>query len=195
MRGIEPDGAPAPTEPGDRELGSVRLARGFRESDSRIEVRIDLRVRHLGDDFPHYLLAIAHLRGIALPRIQLGRDREVPGFGEAAAEILDVLVDAENLLYDEHGWERSSLVRHRTIGGDLAVLGRHLDLAGIEPGGVGGNHGLRRNRLDREREAGGERGHHKAAPRPAAPRHQALQFEFCEFHGILPMRLFLRAAG
>jgi len=130
-----------------------------------------LRVRHLGDDFPHYLLAIAHLRGIALPRIQLGRDREVPGFGEAAAEILDVLVDAENLLYDEHGWERSSLVRHRTIGGDLAVLGRHLDLARRQPVCIGGDDRLRRDRLHRQRKAGRQRGHHKAAPRPAALRH------------------------
>src|SRR5947207_9327755 len=78
VRGIEPDGAPAPTEPGDRELGSVRLARGFRESDSRIEVRIDLRVRHLGDDFPHYLLAIAHLRGIALRAYSSGAIAKYP---------------------------------------------------------------------------------------------------------------------
>ena len=88
------------------------------------------------------------LRDVALPGVHLGRDGEVAELGEPAADVLDVLVDAEDLLDDQDDRERPALGRHRPVGGDLAVRDRDLDLAGLEPLGVG------RDRL---------------RPRPAAP--------------------------
>ena len=41
------------------------------------------------------------LRDVALPGVQLGGDGQVAELGEAAADVLDVLVDAEDLLHDE----------------------------------------------------------------------------------------------
>ena len=41
------------------------------------------------------------------------RDREVALLGEAAADVLDVLVDAEDLLHDEHGREGAGPLRPR----------------------------------------------------------------------------------
>jgi len=186
--GIAPGDPAAPAEPGDGEFSGVRLARRLGIGDRGIEVRHDLVVRHFRDDRLDQLLNVADFRRVALAGIEFRRDREIARFGEAPAQILDVLVDAEDFLNDEHGRERPALVRHRPVGRDLAVLDRDLDLAGFEPGAVGGDDGLRRDRLYRQGKAGGERGHHKAAPRPAALRQQPLQSEFGHFHGVLPTK-------
>ena len=58
------------------------------------------------DDLRDDLLDVGHLRDVALARIQLGRDRQVAELGEPPADVLDVLVDAEDLLHDEHDRER-----------------------------------------------------------------------------------------
>src|SRR5262249_54922022 len=76
---------------------------------------------------------------------------------EAAADVLDVLVDAEDLLDDEDDGEGAALVGHGPVAGHHAVLGGDLDLAGFEALGVGGD-GLGGDRLHGHGEAGGERG-------------------------------------
>ena len=90
------------------------------------------------------------LRHVSLARIKFRSDGQVAQLGQAAADILDMLVDAEDLLYDQDHGKRSPVVGQGPIGGNLAVADRDLHLAGHEPFGVrrdrlGGN-GLRRQR-------------------------------------------------
>ena len=73
------------------------------------------------------------LRDVALAGVELGRDGQVAELGEPAAEVLDVLVDAEDLLHHQDDRERPPARGHRPVGGDLAVGDRDLDLAGLEP--------------------------------------------------------------
>ena len=61
--------------------------------------------------------------------------------GEAAADILDVLMDAEDLLDDEDDGKRPAGGRHGAIGRDRAVLDRDLDLAGLQARGIGRDRG------------------------------------------------------
>ena len=73
------------------------------------------------------------LRHVALAGVQLGGDGQVAELGEPAADVLDVLVDAEDFLHDQHDRERPALRRHRPVGGHLAVLDGDLDFAGLRP--------------------------------------------------------------
>ena len=77
------------------------------------------------------------LGDVALPSVQLGRDGQVAELGEPAADVLDVLVDAEDLLDDQDDRERSAVGRHGPVGGDLAVGDRDLHLAGLQALGIG----------------------------------------------------------
>ena len=68
-----------------------------------IEVGHDLRIRHLGDDLADDLLDVGHSGDAALARIELRRDRHVAFLGEPPANVLDVLMHAEDLLDDSNG--------------------------------------------------------------------------------------------
>ena len=48
---------------------------------------------------------------------------EIPYFGEPAADVLDVFVDAEDFMNDEHNWKWPAGRRLHSIGWDLAVRG------------------------------------------------------------------------
>jgi hypothetical protein len=85
-----------------------------------------------------------------------------------------VLVHAEDLLHHEHDGERSALRGLGPVGGNGAVGGRDLHLAGLEALRVGGDRRLRRHRLRRKRKPGRERRHHRLAPRGLELRKQAL---------------------
>ena len=122
---------------------------------------------------------------IALARVEFRRDGEVTGLGDAPADVLDVLVHAEDFLHDQHDREIAARRRHRAVGRHLAVLGRHLDLAGDQAFGGGGD-GLRRHRQHGQREARAERGDDEAAPVDVARAEQALQFgSMMSFKSIL----------
>ncbi len=109
----------------------------------------------------------AELRDVALAGVHLGGDGEVAELGEPAADVLDVLVDAEDLLDDEdHGQVRAA-GRHGAVGGDLAVGDGDLHLAGLEAVGVGRDR-LGGDGLGGHREAGGQRGHHELASRTSS---------------------------
>src|SRR6478735_5912763 len=71
------------------------------------------------------------------------RDGVVAGLGEAAADVGDVRVHAEDFLHHQDGAEAGARRRHGAIGHHvLAVLGLHADRAGSEAVGRRGDHGL-----------------------------------------------------
>jgi hypothetical protein len=70
---------------------------GFSVGDGGVEVGHDLFGRRLLDDLRDDLLRIGDFGRVPLPREELGGDREIAGLGEAAANILDVLVHPPNL--------------------------------------------------------------------------------------------------
>ena len=163
MRGVKPDDPPAPAEAGDAELGGVAVAAGRRPFDGGVEVGHDLRIRHLGDDLADDVHEVLVLRRIALAVVERRRHRHVAELGEAAADVLDVGVNAEDLLHHQGDRVGVAALGPRHVSGDVAVGGRNADLARGQSLAVGGDR-LRRDRLDRQRETGGQRAaDHEAA--------------------------------
>ena len=72
---------------------------------------VHLVVRLLADDVADDLLDVGHLRKVGDARVDLGRDRHVAQLGEAAADVLDVFVDAEDLLVHQDDREVGALGR------------------------------------------------------------------------------------
>ena len=64
---------------------------------------------------------VLNLGDIALAGVEFGGDGQIAEFGQAAADILDVLVNTEDLLHDQDRGERARPLRHGPIGRDLAV--------------------------------------------------------------------------
>ncbi len=126
------------------------------------------------------------LRDVALARVHLHRDREVAGLGEAAADVLDVLVDAEDLLDDEDDREGPSGRGHGAVGRNLGVRRLDLDLARLEPGGVGRDHRLGGDGLHGQCKAGCQRGRKHMATRKVGigGEAQAVQLEI--LHWVAP---------
>src|SRR4030095_1137386 len=120
--GVEPYDAASPAESGDTEFGGVCLVL-LSPRGRGIEIRYHLLVRNFGDHVLDDLAEILVLADIALPRVHLRRDREVTGLGKTAAEILDVFVDAEDLLNHQDSRERPAFGGHGPVAGDLAVAG------------------------------------------------------------------------
>ena len=75
---------------------------------------------------PRSRLKSAMLRDVALAREQLGRDGEIAELGEAPADVLDVLVHAEDLVHDQHD-RRLALA----LGGDRAIARNRTVAVGI----------------------------------------------------------------
>jgi hypothetical protein len=144
----------------DAQLLGVPVARLLGPRRRRVQVGHHLGVRHLRDDLDD--LVHLQLRHVAVAGVQLGGDREVAELGEPAADVLDVLVDAEDLLHDEHGRERPAFVRGGPVGRDGAVLDGDLHLDGGEALGVGGDR-VGCDGLGRNGEARGERRHGELA--------------------------------
>src|SRR5690606_10991343 len=132
--GIEPDHAAAPAEAGDAEPARVALAGRLGPGDGRVDVLHHLPVRHLGDDLADDRGAVGQLGHVALAGIELGRDGQVAELGEAAADILDVLVNAEDLLHHHDSGEGAALGRHGPVGRDVVVGYGNLDLARRQAG-------------------------------------------------------------
>ena len=94
--------------------------------------------------------------------VDLGGDGEVAGLGEAAAQILDVLVDAEDFFVDEDDGERPSAVRLGGVARHLAIGDRDLHFAAVDADRVGVDD-LRLDGGDGEGEAADEARHEHAA--------------------------------
>ena len=160
---IQPHNPSSPAEPRHAQLLGVRLPRGLGPCHRGVEIAHHLLVgnlrHHLGDD----LAEVGHLGDVPLPGIQLGGHGEVTQLGEPTADVPDVLMHAENLLHHQHRGERAPLVGMGAISRNLSITHGNLHLARHQPRGVGGD-GLRRNGLDRQCEARGQRGHHEVPP-------------------------------
>ena len=156
MRRVEPYDAPAPAEARDREL--LRIAAVVRRPSGRgIEIRHHLRIGDPGDDGTD-LLDVRELRDVALARVEIGRDRHVARLGEAARDVLDVLVHAEDFLHHEDDRKALPAGGPRMVGRHLPVLHGNSRFARLEPLRVGRDLRLG-DRLDRGGETGGERAH------------------------------------
>src|ERR1039458_3641127 len=85
------------------------------------------------------ILDVGLARDVALTRIEVGRDCEVAPLREAEADILDVLVDAEDFMHHEDRREGPARGGHRAIGGNFAALDGNLHLVGDETVAIGGD--------------------------------------------------------
>jgi hypothetical protein len=92
------------------------------------------------------------LRHIALTGVQFGSDREVAQLREPAADVLDVLVDSEDFLYDQYDRQAMALRRHGPVGRHAAIACGNLNLTGRDAGRVRGDR-LGRYRPHRQGEA------------------------------------------
>jgi exopolyphosphatase/guanosine-5'-triphosphate,3'-diphosphate pyrophosphatase len=84
--------------------------------------------------------------GVALPHEQLRRDREVARVGEAARDIGDVLVNAEDLADDQNHRSLGLALRRGAIDRQLDVADPDQLLSGDQTGAVGLDGGLRHHR-------------------------------------------------
>ncbi len=100
--GIEPRDPAAPAKAGDPEPRCVGAAGGLRKSHRRVEVGHHLLVRHFRDDLANDLLNVGHAGDAALAVIKLGGNRHVALLRQPPADVLEVLVHAENFLHDEN---------------------------------------------------------------------------------------------
>src|SRR6266404_9567660 len=87
-------------------LGRVALAGRFGVDDRGVEIPDHLGIRHLRYNVSDQLRDIRVCRRIALARVELGRDREIAGLGEAPADVLDVFVDTKDFLNNQDGRKR-----------------------------------------------------------------------------------------
>ena len=92
MRRVQPDDAPAPAEASDAKLRGIAFTGFFRPGDARIKIGHDLRIRYFRYNLIQNLLNVRELRHVTLARVELGGDREVARFREAARDVPDVLV-------------------------------------------------------------------------------------------------------
>ena len=105
---------------------------------------------------------ILDLRHIALPRVKFGSNGHVTQLGQPAADVLDVLVNAEDLLDHQNNRKRPAGRRHRAVGRNLAVGHGNLYLARLQSAGVGRYGGLSRDGLGRQGEPRRQRGDDKS---------------------------------
>jgi hypothetical protein len=115
--GIYPDRPAAPAKSGDAEPGRVALAGRFGVDDRGVEIPDHLGIRHFRYHLGDQLRDIRVCRRIALARVELGRDREIAGLGEAPADVLDVFVDTKDFLNNQDGRKRPARRRHRPVRG------------------------------------------------------------------------------
>ena len=132
VRSVQPRDAPTPTKSRDADLALDAAGARTRPLQRRIEVRHDLRVRHLGDDIAHQRLDIGHLRRIALASEKFRRDGDRAALRETTADIADVLVHAEDLLHHQHHRQLRAARRPRVVRRQRAIRDRYADLAGIQ---------------------------------------------------------------
>src|SRR5262245_3409040 len=100
-RGVKPDDASTPAETGNAKLIGIAAVL-FRPCNGGIEVAHNLGIGDFRSDFLKDLIYL-HLRYIRHPRIHFGSDSQISGFGKSAADVFDMLVNAEDLLHDQNG--------------------------------------------------------------------------------------------
>ncbi len=165
--GVEPDDAAAPAKPCDGELFGVGLSGGNGPGDGGIEIGEHLRIGHALDNRTD-LLHACRLLHVTLTRKKLRRDGEVALLRKPSADIRDVLVNAENLVHDEHERAKNGALclglGHGAIRGDATVARGDRDLARLEARAARRD-GACAHGLDGEREARAQRAGEQRAAR------------------------------
>src|SRR5262249_5930775 len=123
----------------DAKLLRLAFTGPLRPRDRRIEIVHHLAILHLGHDLREDLLDVGELRYVPLPRVELGRNGEVSVLRPTTADVLDVLVNAEDLLHDEDDWRPSSRRRFCPVRGNRPIRNWDLHVAGHEPSRIGGD--------------------------------------------------------
>jgi hypothetical protein len=121
VRAVEPHLASAPAESDDAEFLRIRVTNALCPSHGRIEIGRDLRIGNLCDHL-HDLLDIGDARDVAFAREECGGHREVAQLGETAADVLDVLVDPEDLVHDQHCGKRTAISIARRPSGVFPIV-------------------------------------------------------------------------
>ena len=130
----------APAEPRDRHLRGVDVALRLQELQGGGDVAIHLLIGGRVDDL-HDLGELAHRQG----RRVASTDEEgwghghIAQLGKPAADILDVVVDAENLRHHQHDRKTPLAGRPRQISWNRPVGGGQHHRFGDQPGFVGVN--------------------------------------------------------
>jgi hypothetical protein len=120
-------------------------------------------VGRLQDDVLENFLRVGVGRGVADAGIEFGCCREVTELGEAAADVLDIFVDAKYFLDDKDGGEWAGALGFGEVGRQRAAGYRDFCFAGDEARGVGvGRGGFGAG--DRGCETGDEGAHYECAP-------------------------------
>jgi hypothetical protein len=114
----------------------VRLSAG--PCHTGIQISRHLRIGRFGHDLLHQPLHVGDLRRVALPREQIGRDREIAELREAPAQIPNVLVQAEDLVHDQQHRQLALWFGARgPVGRNVTRGGRNRYRGRLEPLGVG----------------------------------------------------------
>ena len=163
MGGIDPHGAAAAAPAHDAEASRIAVRCRDHPGRGRVEIGDPLGVWRLRDHLADDCLRVRHLRKIALAGVKLRRHHTIAGLCEATADILDVSVDAEDLLDHEDDRKRTAPLRHRPIARHRPVDGRDADLAGFDARVVGGDD-LSLHRSRRQSQAGHQARHDETAP-------------------------------
>ena len=134
MRRVKPGDAPAPAKAGDRGAGRIPAARR-RESQRRVEILHRRGVGGFGDDRPDRVY-VRRGRRIANSGEEIRRDGKITQGREAARDVADMIVEAENLLRNQNDWTIVGAGGLRQIGRRLAADAR---LQRLQPGRGGRN--------------------------------------------------------
>lgn len=107
-----------------------------------IQIRQHLTIRHLGHQLLEQLADIGVVVGVALAEIELGGNRQIALFGQAAAQILNMFMDAEDFLHHQHDGEGAVVVGgFGDVGRQRVSLGRNSRLPGVNALFIGDNRG------------------------------------------------------
>jgi hypothetical protein len=131
---------------------------------------------------------------VAFARKELGCGCKIAELRQAHADVLNVGVDAEDLVHHDDRRERAARLGHRTNAGKRAVGDRDPHVPRVEAFGVGGDR-RRRSRLNGERETRAEPARDHAAPREAGTGRQAQKLRLRQIQGRPPLLWRSRAAS
>ena len=131
MSSVKPHLPTAPAKAGATQLRDVCGFRALGPTYGGIQIESNLLVGYLGDDL-HNRRDISEAGDVAPAGEQIRRHRKIPELRQTAADILDVFVDAEDLMNDDYGGERTTRRWHRTVSGNLAAFNWNRNFAGHE---------------------------------------------------------------
>ncbi len=145
MGGIEPNNTATPAESRNAQAAQIAIIGGGPGSGG-IQIGHDLGIGDFTDNFGKNGWNIANLANIALSHIQIGCDREVAQLGKAAANILNILVNAKNFLNHHHHRQIGCPCRLGTVSRNLAIGSSQTNKPSRQPIRRGANDRLTHSR-------------------------------------------------